>query len=273
MNYLFPHALILIRGAGDLASGVAYRLHQAGFPLVMTEVAQPLAVRRTVAFAQAIYDGEAVVEGILARRTEDVSAAQASLDAGEIAVWVDPEGEALRTLKPLVVVDAIMAKRNLGTRLDDAPLVVTLGPGFVAGVDCHAVIETQRGHRLGRVLWQGSAQPDTGIPGGIEGRSAERILRAPGAGYLVPHHQIGDLVQVGELIALVGDLPVLAPCAGIVRGLIHPSVPITPGLKIGDVDPRGDRDACFTISDKSLAVGGGVVEAILAAPQIRAWLR
>jgi len=273
MTCLFPHALILIRGAGDLASGVAYRLHRAGFPIVMTEIARPLAVRRTVAFAQAVYDGMTTVEGVTARHVSGPAETRAALEAGEIAVCVDPEAEMRHLLSPLVIVDAIMAKRNLGTRPDDAPLVVGLGPRFTAGLDCHAVIETHRGHRLGRVLWKGTAQPDTGTPEPVAGHSADRVLRAPCAGHLEPYHQIGDRVRASEVIATVDGWPVIAPFDGVLRGLIHPSVPLTPGLKIGDLDPRAEVAHCFTIADKSLAVGGGVLEAILSAPKLRAWLR
>ncbi len=273
MEYLFPRALVLIRGAGDLASGVAYRLHKAGFPIVMTEIARPLAVRRTVAFAQAVYDGVTTVEDIIARRVSDLAETQTALSAGEIAVWVDPEARVRELLSPPVLVDGIMAKRNTGTRLEHAPLVVALGPGFTAGRDCHAVVETQRGHRLGRVLWEGSAQPDTRTPGRIAGHDVDRVLRAPRAGRLTPHHQIGDRVRAGEVIATVDGEPVVAPFDGVLRGLIHPDVVVTPGLKIGDLDPRAEVAHCFTISDKSLAVGGGVLEAILSAPHLRPYLR
>ncbi|MCC7354956.1 MAG: EF2563 family selenium-dependent molybdenum hydroxylase system protein [Anaerolineae bacterium] len=263
--------LVLIKGAGDMASGVAWRLHRAGFPIVMTELAQPLAVRRAVCFAEAIFIGETTVEGVVARRVPDVAAARALLAQGMIPMPVDPVARCREELAPAVLVDGIMAKANTGTRLADAPLVIALGPGFTAGVDCHVVIETNRGHALGRALWHGSAQPDTKTPGEIGGYPAElgfsatRVLRAPAAGHVIPRHAIGDRIAQGEVIAEVGGRPVFAPFAGVLRGLIHPAVPVTAGLKIGDLDPRAQVEHCFTISEKSLAVGGGVLEAILTA--------
>ncbi|MBC8448393.1 MAG: EF2563 family selenium-dependent molybdenum hydroxylase system protein [Chloroflexi bacterium] len=265
----FRHVLVLIKGAGDLASGVAWRLHRCGFPVVMTEVARPLAVRRGVAFAQAVYAGEMTVQGVTARREDDVAAARAALDAGIIPVLVDPQAACRAALRPAVLVDGIMAKANTSTGLDDAPLVIALGPGFVAGVDCHAVLETNRGHDLGRVLWSSSAAADTRVPGDIGGQTERRVLRAPCAGRLHPRQAIGDRVRAGEVVASVDDEEVCAPFAGVLRGLIHESVPLTPGMKIGDVDPRAVREHCFTISDKSLAIAGGVLETILSAPQMQ----
>uniref|UniRef100_A0A7C1JK33 EF2563 family selenium-dependent molybdenum hydroxylase system protein n=1 Tax=Caldilinea aerophila TaxID=133453 RepID=A0A7C1JK33_9CHLR len=263
----FP--LVLIRGAGDLASGVAIRLHRSGFPVVMTEIERPLAVRRTVAFAQAVFDGVCQVEEVTGRRCL-IEETPAVIARDEIAVVVDPHGEAIRHLQPSVVVDAIMAKRNTGTTLQDAPLVVALGPGFTAGVDCHAVIETERGHNLGRVIWRGSAAPDTGEPGELPGigRRASRVLRAPAAGYVIGRYVIGDRVAEGVELAIVQNETgaahsILAPFAGVLRGLIHPSVRVHVGMKIGDLDPRADVSYCFTVSDKSLAIGGGALEAIL----------
>lgn len=263
----FP--LVVIRGAGDLASGVALRLHRIGFPIVMTEINHPLAVRRTVSFAQAIFDGVCTVEEVTGRRCSIEEAAIVAAN-NEIAVVVDPAGETLRRWQPSVVVDAIMAKRNTGTHKDDAALVVALGPGFTAGVDCHAVIETDRGHNLGRVIWQGSAAPDTGEPGELPGigRRASRVLRAPVAGHVIGRCAIGERIVEGAELAVVrdamgGEHPIVAPFAGVLRGLIHPTVTVTAGMKIGDLDPRADVAYCFTVSDKSLAIGGGVMEAIL----------
>lgn len=255
--------LVLIRGAGDLASGVAARLHRCGFPVVMTELPQPLMVRRAVSFGEAVYEGTIRVEEIVARRVDDVSAARAALAEGVIPVLVDPAADCRRELQPAVLVDGIMAKRNTGTTLADAPLVIALGPGFTAGVDCHAVIETQRGHWLGRVLWHGSAQPDTGVPGVVAGREAERVVRAPVDGVVQGIATIGERVKAGQLLALVDDHPVQAPFEGVLRGLIRSGLVVPAGLKIGDVDPRGEPAYCFTISDKSLAIAGGVLEAIL----------
>lgn len=266
--YLFPNILVLIKGGGDLGTGVAWRLHQAGFPIVITELAQPRVVRRTVAFASAVYDGEIVVEGVTARRAKNVHEARQWLNDELIPVLVDPTCQMRALLQPTVLVDAIMAKRNTGTRLADAPFVVALGPGFTPQVDCHCVIETQRGHNLGRVLWNSPAAPNTGIPGEIGGKASERVLRAPAAGYVEGRKKIGDLVKQGEVIALIvmdgTAAQVRAPFDGVLRGLAHDGLAVHAGAKIGDVDPRAQREHCFTISDKSLAIGGGVLEALLA---------
>jgi xanthine dehydrogenase accessory factor len=265
---LFSDVLVIVRGGGDLATGVVYRLSKAGFPVIVTELPQPLAIRRAVAIASAVFDGALTIEDLSVRRVATPSEARVLAADGTIPVLVDPEGESLRALRPAVVVDARMAKRNLGTRPDDAPLVIALGPGFSAGGDCHAVIETNRGHRLGRVIWSGPAEPNTGRPGVVQGRQNDRVLRAPADGTVEPHCAIGDFVREGDLIATVGGEPLRAPFDGVLRGLIHPSVSVTTGMKIGDLDPRGERDYCFEISEKSLAIGGGVVEAVLSAPQI-----
>ena len=264
-------SLVLIKGAGDLATGVAVRLHRSGFPVVMTEIERPLAVRRMASFAQAVFDGSTLVEDVRGVRCL-LPAVEACLAAGDIAVLVDPEAQAPRLLQPAVLVDAIMAKSNTGTRIEDAPLVVALGPGFSASDDCHAVVETHRGHHLGRVIWHGSAEPDTGSPGALPGAgaNASRVLRAPVAGSVVSSFQIGDHIAQGETIAMVhgehgAHVPLVAPFAGILRGLVHASVPVSAGMKIGDLDPRAQRSYCYTVSDKSLAIGGGVLEAILAA--------
>ncbi len=261
-------SLILIKGAGDLATGVAWRLVRCGFLVVMTEIPRPTAVRRAVCFAQAVFDGSCTVEGVTAQRCDDPEEMPDLLADGVIPVLVDPAAEVWPHLAPGVVVDAIMAKRNLGTRLTDAGLVIALGPGFTAGEDCHRVIETNRGHWLGRVIHDGSAQPDTGLPGAVTGvgEKMSRVLRAPGDGHLVCHVEIGQQVAAGQAIAgLTGSSgeQILAPFPGVLRGIIHPSVPVTAGMKVGDLDPRGRRDHCFTISDKSLAIAGGVLEAIL----------
>jgi xanthine dehydrogenase accessory factor len=265
----FSSSLVLVRGGGDLASGVVYRLHRAGFPGVVTELPHPLAVRRAVAFGEAVYAGQVTVEGIVGRRVPDAAAARDALHGGEVAVLVDREGQSLKTLKPEIVVDARLAKVNLGTTMQDAPLVIGLGPGFTAGMDCHAVVETKRGHTLGRVFWQGSAAPDTRMPEGVAGRAGERVLRAPVGGRVVGRKQIGDQIAEGEIIAeIVADgegtgALLTAPFNGVLRGLIHPATPVTAGMKVGDLDPRGEREYCFSISDKALAVGGGVLEAVL----------
>ncbi len=260
----FPDFVILVKGAGDLGTGVAWRLHRAGFPVIITELAQPLVVRRTVAFASAVYDGEIAVEGVSARRAESFDAARRLLNDGIIPVLVDPETHAREFFAPPVLIDAVMAKRNTGTRLTDAPLVLALGPGFTPGVDCHAVFETQRGHNLGRVLWDSPAEPNSSVPGEIGGESAERVLRAPCAGQVQVIKKIGDSVIAGETIARVGGSEVCASIDGILRGLLHDGLVVHAGMKIGDIDPRARRENCFTISDKSLAVGGGALEAVLS---------
>jgi xanthine dehydrogenase accessory factor len=265
---MFQHLPVLIKGAGDLASGVALRLHRCGFPVVMTETAHPLAVRRTVAFAEAVYAGSTTVEGVTARCCTVAEIETVWADKA-IAVLVDPEAAVRRVLQPPVVVDAIMAKHNTGTRRADAKLVVALGPGFSAGEDCHVVIETNRGHNLGRALWAGPAEPDTGQPGVLPGAppNITRVLRAPLDGHVHAHFAIGDRTPAGAIIATVhGDemaRPVVAPFAGVLRGIVHPTAPVTAGMKIGDLDPRVQPAYCFTVSDKSLAIGGGVLEAIL----------
>ncbi len=264
-NNPFLSTLILIKGAGDLASGVAYRLKRSGFPLVMTELPTPLLVRRTVCFGEAVYTGETTVEGMTARRVDSLEEARRLAASPIIPVLVDPQTAAVAELKPAVVVDAIMAKTNTGTTLSDAPRVIALGPGFTAGLDCHAIVETQRGHNLGRVIYHGQAEANTHTPGLLQGYSTDRVLRAPAAGQVSPAAQIGDRLAEGQLIATVGGVELRAPFGGVLRGLIHPAVHVTPGLKIGDLDPRGVVEHCFTISDKSLAVGGGVLEAVLAS--------
>jgi xanthine dehydrogenase accessory factor len=267
LMFLSPHTLILLKGAGDLGTGVAWRLHKAGFPVVITELAQPLVVRRTVALASAVYDGEIVVEGITARRAESFDQAQLFLDAGVVPVLIDPETRARDFFAPRVLVDAVMAKRNTGTRITDAPLVIALGPGFKPEVDCHAVVETKRGHTLGRVYWDRAAEENTGVPGQVGGKSAERVLRAPNEGIVTGTRRIGDAVTRGEMVAQVDGVEVRAPFDGILRGLVHDGLAVKAGMKIGDVDARANREHCFTVSDKALAVGGGVLEAILF------WLR
>lgn len=263
------HAVrVIIKGAGDLASGVAARLWRAGFPILLTELPQPLTVRRTVAFAEAVYAGATTVEDLTARRVEDVPGVLAAWQAGVIPVLVDGAGASVAALQPRVLVDGIIAKRNLGTTITDAPLVIGLGPGFIAGVDVHAVVETNRGHTLGRVFWHGSAQPNTGVPGDIAGFRQERVVYAPADGVFRATRKIGSLVQPGATLGHVTDshatdIAATANIAGVLRGLIHDGVTVQAGLKIGDVDPRAEVEHCFTISDKALAIGGGVLEALM----------
>jgi xanthine dehydrogenase accessory factor len=254
---------VLIRGAGDLASGVAWRLRRCGFAVVMTEIDRPLVVRRTVSFAEAVFADQATVEGVVARWAADPAEARGLLAEGVIPVLVDPAADCRSELQPAVVLDAIMAKVNTGTTMDDAPLVLALGPGFVAGRDCHAVIETNRGHDLGRVIWHGAAEADTRTPGEVGGYKGARVLRAPANGHVHAHAAIGDTVHEGAVIAHIDGAPIVAPFSGVLRGIVHPSVLVHTGMKIGDLDARAERRYCFTISDKSLAIAGGVLEAIL----------
>ena len=259
----FTDTLVLIKGAGDLASGVAARLYRCGFPVAMTELPHPLMVRRTVAFGEAVYEGEVEVEGLTARRVAHAEEARLTLAAGVMPVLVDPAAASAAALAPRVLVDAIMAKRNTGTALTDAPAVIALGPGFTAGVDCHAVVETNRGHCLGRVILEGSAEPDTGRPGVIGGKTDERILRAPVAGAVEAHASIGERVVVGAVVARIHGLDVSGGTSGVLRGLVRPGAVVPAGEKIGDVDPRAEPEHCYLISDKALAIAGGVLEAIL----------
>lgn len=264
--------LILVKGAGDLATGTAVRLYRAGFQVVMTDIAQPTAVRRTVAFSQCIYDGQTTVEGITARKAENRDQVRDILAAGEIPVLVDPQAAILAQLPFMVVVDAILAKKNLGTTISDAPIVLALGPGFTAGTDCHGVIETKRGHDLGRLILEGSAIPNTGVPGDVGGYTKERIIRAPADGPFEPVAQIGQQVNLGDVVAKVNGIPVTAQLTGIVRGMLPAGIPVTTGMKAGDIDPRCEVRHCFTVSDKARAIGGGVLEGILYfGRRLRLW--
>lgn len=259
---LFSDHLIVIRGGGDLGTGAAFRLHQAGFPLVVLELAAPLAIRTAVAVSSAVTAGRVNIEGLEAERVESAEAAGRLARTGRVAVLVSPEVPAEIDPRPAIV-DARLAKRNLDTRIDQAPLVVGLGPGFTAGVDCHAVVETKRGHHLGRVLWKGSAAADTGRPGVVGGASAERVIRAHRDGPVEWSVAIGDIVSPSQTIGQIIDEPVSTAIGGLVRGLIPSGYPVTVGMKVADIDPRADPAACLEISDKALAVGGGVVEAVL----------
>lgn len=252
----------MIRGGGDLATGVVYRLHRAGFPVIVLELARPLVVRRRVALATAVLEGQTDVEQLHAQLVQTPGEAVALTQTAIIPVLVAPTLPTF-PVPCQILIDARMAKRNIDTHMGQAPLVIGLGPGFTAGVDCHAVIETMRGHTLGRVIWQGAALPNTGTPGIVAGKGAERVLRAPISGVIHWQLAIGDEVQSGQKMGEVAGVPVMAPFAGVVRGLIASGTAVTAGLKIGDVDARADVSACFTISEKALAIAGGVLEAIL----------
>ena len=255
---------IWIRGAGDLATGIALRLYRSGFDIIMSDTAVPTTVRRTVAFSPAVYTGETQVEGITGKLCENISMIDTVIESGCIPVIVDPSGEIMKEYKPDIIVDAIIAKTNIGTKITDADIVIGVGPGFEAGVDCHAVVETKRGHNLGRVIWSGSAYPNTGVPGNIGGYTVERIIRATADGVFKAKVNIGDYVKAGDLLAYCDETPVYANIDGIVRGLLQDGVKVKTGMKSGDVDPRAEKEYCFTVSDKASAIGGGVLEAILS---------
>jgi xanthine dehydrogenase accessory factor len=255
--------IVVVRGGGDLGSGVALRLWRVGFRVVVLESPRPVAVRRSVSFAEAVYEGCASVEeaeGRLASSTDEVHAV---LGRRQVPVVVDPEAAILGPLTPWAVVDAIMAKRNTGTSRDMAPVVIALGPGFDAGSDAHAVVETNRGPNLGRVIWTGPAEPDTGDPAAVSGHSVGRVLRAPAAGPLHAVRSIGEIVEEGAVLATVNGTPVRAGFRGLLRGMARDGLVVEQGMKIGDLDPRLDPILCRSVSDKALAVAGGVLEAIL----------
>jgi xanthine dehydrogenase accessory factor len=254
--------IAVVRGAGDLGTGVALRLWRTGFRVICIDLPKPLVIRRTVAFASALYDGRVTVENVQCERISMADEAFFLWSRNTLPVLVDPEARIVDLLQPEVLIDAILAKRNLGTTIKQAPCVVALGPGFIAGVDCHAVVETQRGHDLGRVLWQGSAAPNTGIPGVIGGEDEKRVLRAPVDGVFYGRRAIGDKIKAHEVIAQVDKTPVISEIGGILRGLLHDGMSVTKGLKVADVDPRGDVRHCFSVSDKALAIAGGVLEAV-----------
>ena len=253
----------MLRGGGDLATGVAWQLTTEGWPVVVLELPEPLTVRRTVALSTAVTEGEISVQGMRGVRVESPEEAVAVAEQGDVAVLVAPELAALEPVRPDVVVDARLAKRNLDTSINDAKLVIGLGPGFRAKFDCHAVVETMRGAELGQVIWSGRAQPDTGTPAELGGRSADRVLRAPAEGRVSWRVEIGELVVAGQLLGTVGSQAVEAPFDGVLRGAIRPGMTVPLGLKIGDVDPRGDPSACREISNKALEVGEGVLEAVV----------
>lgn len=255
--------LVVIKGAGDIASGIAVRLWHAGFDVVMTEIAKPTAIRRTVSFSDAVRLGQTQVEDITAVHAENEREALAILEQRRIPVLVDPEAKCTAVLRPDVLVDAVLAKKNLGTTISDAFVVIGVGPGFRAGKDCHAVIETKRGHNLGRVIWDGPASVNTGIPGTIAGVSEERVLRAPADGIFEPCREITAHVNAGETIAAVDGEPMKARISGVLRGLLPEGTFVHRGMKAGDIDPRDDASYCKTVSDKARSVGGGVLEAIL----------
>ncbi len=255
--------LVLIRGAGDLATGIALRLFRSHLRVVMTDLPQPTAIRRTVCFSQAILYESYTVEDVTAVHARTQQDVRRILSGGQIPVLADPQASCQTWLRPDVLVDAILAKKNLGTAITDAPLVIGVGPGFCAGRDCHAVVETMRGHTLGRVIRQGEPLPNTNIPGLIGGFAGERVMRAPDDGIFHQLLDIGAHVQPGDIAGTVNGKPMRCTIAGVVRGILPEGTPVHKGMKSGDVDPRGKEEYCATASDKAIAIGGGVLQAIL----------
>ena len=261
--------LVIVRGGGDLASGTIYKLYKAGFAVLVLEIANPSAIRRNVAFSEAVYNGSQTIEDVTATLVKTTGEALVCIEEGGLPLLVDPEAKAIEELKPEAVVDAILAKKNLGTHRKMAPITIGLGPGFTAGEDVDAVIETKRGHHLGRVIYEGEAIANTGIPGIIGGYGKERVMHSPAAGILHNDRKITDTVKKGEVIATIEtkegeEVPVYASLDGILRGLIRDGYPVTKGFKIADIDPRLDQlENCFTISDKARCIAGGVLEAVM----------
>lgn len=261
-------SLIVVRGGGDIATGTIYKLHQCGYRVLVLETQNPSAIRRNVAFCEAVYEKEMQVEDVRAKLVGTIEEAEKVMAEGDVAVLVDPEGQCLKKLKPLALVDGILAKKNLGTTKDMAPITIGLGPGFTAGKDVDAVIETMRGHRLGRVILEGEALPNTGIPGAVAGVTKERVIHSPAEGIFRNVCQVTDTVEKGEIIAFVetgkGKVEIPATIPGLLRGLLRDGYPVTKGFKVADIDPRiSEYENCFTISDKARCIAGGVLEAIL----------
>jgi xanthine dehydrogenase accessory factor len=262
-----PDIKVLIRGGGEMASGIAYRLYRCHMKVFITEVARPTTVRRMVAFAEAVYRGSHTVEGVKAVRVSSPEEAYKVWEMGSIPLFVDPDAKVREAIQPKVVVDAIMAKKGTGTSRSFAPLVIGVGPGFSAGESVHAVVETNRGHNLGRLLWKGQAEDDTGVPAPVSGYADERVLRVPQRGLFKALHEIGDLVNAGDVVGQVNGYPIRAQIKGVLRGLLKDGIAVEEGIKAGDIDPRGETEYCYLISDKARAIAGGVLEAILYSLQ------
>lgn len=261
---------IVVRGGGDIASGTIQKLYRSGFNVVVLEVEKPTAIRRNVAFSDAIYNGETEVEGIKGIKANNIDEIKEAHKNKFIPIIVDPEGNIIKELKPLAVIDAILAKKNLGTKKEMAPITIALGPGFEAGVDVDVVIETMRGHNLGRLIFSGYAKPNTGVPGEIAGFSKERVIYSEANGKIKNISKIGDIVEKNQVLAYIDDIEVLSPISGLLRGIIKDGTEVFKGLKIGDVDPRlKEVENYTTISDKARNIGGGVLEALLMMKNIK----
>lgn len=262
------NSLIIVRGGGDIASGVIQKLYRCGYTLLILEIDKPTSVRKTVCYGEAIYQGKFTLENITSTHCQTMDDIKKAWIKKEIPVVVDPKGEYITKLKPFCVIDAILAKKNIGTNKEMAPITIGLGPGFIAGKDVNIVVETKRGHQLGRLIFEGKAEVNTGEPGEILGYTYQRVLRAPSDGRIEPFYKIGDYIDKGAKVAIVGDKPVYAEISGILRGMIEKDLYVKKGLKIGDIDPRIDEVENFsTISDKARAIGGAVLEAILILQQ------
>lgn len=267
--------LVIVRGGGDIATGTIYKLYKCGFSVLVLEIENPSAIRRNVAFSEAVYQGSHQVEDVTCYLAKDVDEAEAFLAEGRLTMLVDPEGGCIHRLEPIAVIDGILAKKNLGTNQGMAPVTVALGPGFTAGQDVDAVIETMRGHSLGRVIYNGAAIENTGVPGVIAGYAAERVIHSPSAGIMKNVKKVTDTVRKGEVIAVIfteagEEVPVLATIDGLLRGLIRDGYPVTKGFKIADIDPRiQEYNNCFTISDKARCIAGGALEALMYLKRVK----
>lgn len=260
--------IVIVRGGGDLASGVVYRLFRCGIPVVVAELTNPLAVRRSVSFANTVYTGTHKVEDIPAVLVQSVSGIERAIVTGQVPVIIDPDLVILQTLSPTIIVDARMIKME-GTRYPSSIFSIGMGPGFIAGKTCNVVIETKRGHNLGRVYWQGTAEPDSGVPERVGEHESDRVLRSPVNGKIKNHKEIGEKVQTGEMIADISGVPVICEFSGVIRGLVFDGLEVVEGMKIGDIDPRNDPAISHLVSDKALAIGGGVLEALFTHREIR----
>ncbi len=261
--------VIVVKGGGDIASGIIQKLHRTGFRVLVLEIEKPTSIRRTVCFSEAVYDGKMEIEGIISVLAKSIQEIYDAWSNDCIPVVVDPEGTYIIKLNPIAVVDAIIAKKNTGMKKDAAPVTIAVGPGFEAGKDVHIVIESNRGHNLGRLIFSGFADPNTMEPGSIDGFTFERVLYSPDEGNFIANHKIGNLVKKGDVIGRVNDKNVIAKLDGVVRGLIREGIYVAEGQKIGDVDPRNDTEYCYTISDKARAIGGAVLEAVLISINAR----
>ncbi len=255
--------IIIVRGGGDIATGSIHRLFSAGFPVIALESERPSAIRRQVSFCEAVYDGRKTVEGVTAIKAENAEEALEMISKGFVPVIPDKKGESIKKIKPRALVDAVIAKKNIGTSIDMAPLVIALGPGFTAGKDAHFVIETMRGHNLGRIIEKGGALPNTGVPGNIAGHTADRVIYSKEKGIFKSEKSIGDGVKKGDVIAHIDASPVYASIDGIIRGMIRDGYAVNEGFKIADIDPRPrEYENCFTISDKARCIAGSVLELV-----------